>query len=447
MSTPREPFIRIPIEISPEALAHLAARLQHTVYLCSSGQSEHSQDRYDIFSAFPQTHITIEKGCADSQAALQQWLSNAQKQDRETTTEPADLPFVSGLMGYCSYEWAAALHLDKPQSLSQSVCPLLYIGYYSWSYVYDHHTRRGSLNFSAECGTALRAQVLQIFQDAAQQRFDCTAFTPPKPWRTVMSAQQYHERFCRAQAYILQGDVYQINLTQRLETSFTGDSAALFQHYRNTTRTPYSAFLHLGQAQILSFSPEQFIAAHGQHIQSKPIKGTLANQGQAHEAEQLSCHAKNRAENVMIVDLMRNDLSGYCERFSVKVPKLCAVESFRNVHHLVSTIVGQLRPDVSALEAFLGSLPGGSITGAPKRRAIEIIDELEIGGRDAYCGSVFYASDSGRFDSNILIRTIVRSDEQLFCWGGGGIVADSVADEEYAESLLKVQNLTGVRSE
>ena len=188
---------------------------------------------------------------------------------------------------------------------------------------------------------------------------------------------------------------------------------------------------------------EVLLRVRGSQVQTKPIKGTVKRGASPAEdqanAEWLSNSPKNRAENVMIVDLLRNDLSKHCHK--VAVPKLCELQTFANVHHLVSTVTAELNEEATALDVLRASFPGGSITGAPKIRAMEIIEELEPSRRSLYCGSLGYISADGQMDTSIAIRTLVCDGEQIHCWGGGGIVADSETDTEYQESIAKVKLL------
>jgi para-aminobenzoate synthetase component 1 len=430
-----DPIEQMILRIEPESLMHWASTLPGGVYLRSG-----SGGRYDIFTAHPESTLAWQKDQSGTIQDVLAWAS-AQQPHRQPS---GVLPFVSGLIGCTSYEWAASLHGIQPQRFQSSRLPTLSLAYYSWSYVYDHQSNQGYLSFGARCDSTLKNQVKRLLLQHTPTPRD--SGESPSHWHRTLDFDAYRARFFRARQYIAQGDVYQVNLAQRLEAHYRGSAEALFAQLHARTRTPYSALMNFGTSHLLSFSPEQFISVNQGCVTTRPIKGTIPNRGRAGEISELAHNAKNRAENVMIVDLMRNDLSRFCQAHTVRVPRLCEVETFPNVHHLVSTIEGVLSPEFSPLQVYLGSLPGGSITGAPKRRAIEIIDELELGGRDAYCGGIFYASDDGRFDSNILIRSIVKSDDSLFCWGGGGIVADSVCEEEYAESLVKVQNLTGVRT-
>ncbi|RZK97799.1 MAG: aminodeoxychorismate synthase component I, partial [Pedobacter sp.] len=247
----------------------------------------------------------------------------------------------------------------------------------------------------------------------------------------------------KIQSYILAGDCYQVNFAQRFSTEFEGDTLVAYLQLRDSLPSPFSAYIELASGAILSLSPERFIKLEKNRAETKPIKGTIARGKTPAEdsanANILSGSLKDRAENLMIVDLLRNDLSKTCT--NVKVPELFSLQSFANVHHLVSTVTGTLQQGYTALDLFATSFPGGSITGAPKIRAMEIIEELEPVRRSVYCGSVGYISACGNMDTNIAIRTLVCDQHKIHCWGGGGIVADSKADNEYQESIAKVSVL------
>jgi len=209
--------------------------------------------------------------------------------------------------------------------------------------------------------------------------------------------------------------------------------------------SPYSAYLDWQDKAVICLSPERFLKVARNQVEARPIKGTIARGRSVDEdqdnAVQLLNSGKDRAENLMIVDLLRNDLGTVCQPGSIRVPKLFELESFANVHHLVSTVTGTLRPGQTPLDLLARSFPGGSITGAPKKRAMEIIEETESCRRNLYCGSVGYISATGRMDTNIAIRTLLADNGRLHCWGGGGIVSDSEAESEYRESITKVASL------
>ncbi|MGB0734127.1 MAG: aminodeoxychorismate synthase component I, partial [Pontibacterium sp.] len=245
--------------------------------------------------------------------------------------------------------------------------------------------------------------------------------------------------------YIRAGDCYQVNYAQRFSAPFEGDLWEAYLLLRASAPTPYAGYLECSQGSLLSLSPECFLTVKNRTVLTKPIKGTCPrgdnNTSDKALANQLLSSTKDRAENLMIVDLLRNDLSKECTLGSVKVPHLFALESYKNVHHLVSTIEGTLPESTSPLALLKSCFPGGSITGAPKIRAMEIIEELEPHRRSAYCGSLGYISFCGNMNTNITIRTLVGTLDKLYCWAGGGIVADSIIQHEYDETFTKVSNL------
>jgi para-aminobenzoate synthetase component 1 len=234
-----------------------------------------------------------------------------------------------------------------------------------------------------------------------------------------------------------------VNLAQRFSAGFQGEPWAAYRSLRAIAAAPFSGFIDLGNDDaVICLSPERFISLHGHRVETTPIKGTRPRHADSvadlRAAEELRGSEKDRAENLMIVDLLRNDLGRSCVPGSIHVERLFELHSFPTVHHLVSTISGELRHDRSAIELLRDSFPGGSITGAPKRRAMEIIAELEPHSRGVYCGSLLYVSADGRMDSNIAIRTLLCQNGTIRCWGGGGIVADSRWEAEYQETFDKV---------
>lgn len=249
----------------------------------------------------------------------------------------------------------------------------------------------------------------------------------------------------RVQDYLAAGDAYQVNLAQRFTAGYEGDPRVAFDLLRAQFSPPYSAWLDFGDRQVLCLSPESFLEVDGSCVTTRPIKGTRARgadpAADAALAADLATHPKDRAENLMIVDLLRNDLGKVCAPGSIRTPTLFQVESFRNVHHLVSTVTGTLPAGVGIQQLLAACFPGGSITGAPKRRAMEIINELEPHAREVYCGTIFWATADGHFGSNIAIRTFVARNGVLHGWAGAGIVADSDPAAEYQECLDKMAPL------
>jgi para-aminobenzoate synthetase component 1 len=255
----------------------------------------------------------------------------------------------------------------------------------------------------------------------------------------------YLEATRRCIEYIHAGDVFQVNLSQRLLHQATDDSIRLYRRLRERNPAPMAAYLDLGDSQVLSASPERFVRVVDRVVQTRPIKGTrtrtIRPEADLFAGDDLKQSEKDRAENVMIVDLMRNDLARVCRPQSVEVTQLCELETFAYVQHLVSTVTGRLRDDCSSLELLRAAFPGGSVTGAPKIRAMEIIAELEPTVRGPYCGSIGYVSFDGSMDTSILIRTITAAGGWWQLPVGGGIVAQSNPELEYEETWHKAEGL------
>lgn len=279
--------------------------------------------------------------------------------------------------------------------------------------------------------------------DRAESSAESAGFTCG-PFTAHWSYKAYQSAFNRVIDYIYAGDAYQVNLAQPFTADFSGDPLAAFLGVNASSSAPFSAYLEQEDWQLLCFSPEKFLEFDKQSLKTQPIKGTRSRGANPREDETLARElresAKDRAENLMIVDLLRNDLGRISETGSVSVPELFAIESYSNVHHLVSTVTSRLRQDISPMQALLDCMPGGSITGAPKKRAMEIIRELETADRGAYCGSVFLQTDDW-LCSNITIRTATVYRGKITLWGGGGIVADSDCLSEYRESIIKVDHI------
>ena len=242
-----------------------------------------------------------------------------------------------------------------------------------------------------------------------------------------------------------------MNFAQHFSAEFEGDTWALYKKLRTHNPAPFSAYMNLPSGNILSSSPERFLKLVGKQVETKPIKGTKHRSVFAYEDKELAASLlnseKDRAENLMIVDLLRNDISKSCESGTVNVPKLFALETFSTVHHLVSTISGRLDKNKDAIDLIEGCFPGGSITGAPKLRSMEIIDELEPDRRSIYCGSIAYIGFDGNIDSNICIRTLIYCNNKIHFFVGGGIVWDSTVESEYKECFDKASAMFKVLEE
>jgi para-aminobenzoate synthetase component 1 len=326
------------------------------------------------------------------------------------------------------------------------------VGFYGAVAAFDHVEGRAwvsAIGAPAEEGaqaTKLARQRADELEHLLSQAVDAP---PPRAQSPVadfaitsnFTHKDYVAAVARAKDYIAAGDIYQVNISQRLSAPLATASFDLYRRLCQSNPAPFAAYFETPDAAIISCSPERFIQVRGREVETRPIKGTRPRGATPEEdarlAAELLASEKDRAENVMIVDLERNDLGRVCEFGSVYVPELFVLESFATVHHLVSTVRGRLRPDATALDCLRASFPGGSITGAPKVRSMEIIEELEPTRRGVYTGAIGYLCFSGDMDVNIVIRTLVVKDGVAHFQVGGGIVADSQPEAEYEETLDK----------
>ncbi|WP_444438554.1 aminodeoxychorismate synthase component I [Pseudomonas sp. A6] len=411
--------------------------------LLDAGRPGASRGRYDLMSAWPLAELA--PSADESAKAFFARLRTAlQSLGQADAAEIPDLPFVGGMIGYLSYDLGRRIERLPQHSRDDLGLPDARVGLYAWALVTDHQRGTSQLVFHPRLETTERQRLLALFEaDAAAPALP--PFRLHAGFRPDLSREQYRQALERVQGYILAGDCYQVNYTQRFRAPCSGSPWQAYLALREACPTPFAGYLGLGEGAILSLSPERFIRMHRRQVETRPIKGTRPRgrtpAEDAANAEELLASPKDRAENLMIVDLLRNDLGRSCTPGTVRVPELFALESYPNVHHLVSSVTGELAADKDALDLLLGSFPGGSITGAPKVRAMQIIDELEPSRRGIYCGSLFYLDVRGELDSSITIRTLLVKDGQVSCWGGGGIVADSDWEAEYAESLTKVDVL------
>jgi para-aminobenzoate synthetase component 1 len=403
-----------------------------------------SAGRYDILTAQPwRTDVPrLIPGADETQCQAFFSELNHFHHEHYQVIQPvsSDIPFCGGLLGYLGYDVGKGLHSIQGAS-TVSTFPAVQLCAYDWCVVQDHLLQRTTLVLQPRVGLAERNDLLARLRQPPHRI--SADFALSKRFVSNVTATQYREAFDRIKRYIEAGDCYQVNLTQCFSAAYSGDPWHAYKALRAVAAAPFSAYLNLAQdATLMCLSPERFLSLHGRHVETSPIKGTRPRHSDPHLDElakwELRTSQKDRAENLMIVDLLRNDLGRSCMPGSIHVDRLFDVQSFPTVHHLVSTISGELRADCSAWELLRDSFPGGSITGAPKRRAMEIIAELETHERDVYCGSVLYVSADGRMDSNIAIRSLLCDGGVVRCWGGGGIVADSDWQQEYQESYDKV---------
>jgi para-aminobenzoate synthetase component 1 len=349
------------------------------------------------------------------------------------------LPFCGALVGYLGYELGDFLERLPPPKAGSPPIPAMSFGVYDTAALFDHRRRRA---FVVGAGKAKAADFAARL--AAVPAEQPPSAMPPATWIPEQSRAEVESRIRRIIEYIGAGDVYQVNYTQRFTAQRRPEHGdfQLYRRLRSISPAPYSTFLRCGGVSIAGASPERFLALDGEGlITAEPIKGTRPRASDpacdAALARALQESSKDNAENLMIVDLMRNDLSRVCEAGSVAVPHLCELQSFSHVHHLVSTVTGRLRPAVTPIDVLRATFPGGSVTGAPKIRAMEIIRELEPSPRGAYCGAHGWLGFDGKADLAMTIRSLTVTPDLIVAQAGGGIVADSDPAAEYEESMVK----------
>ncbi len=421
-----------------------------------SGLHYPGQARYDIIAAEPHVRLVTRGGLTEVHAETSELsradpfeLLRAQLAiDPGCRGEPsgAGLPFSGGAIGYFGYDLARRWERLPARARDSERIPDMAVGIYDWAVVVDHSERRAWLaGQGRDPDTDRKWDALVRLFTAAPAEKPRAPFRVTSPVTSNFTPRGYGHAFDRVLDYIRAGDCYQVNLAQRFTAQASGDPWLAYQRLRLINPAPYSAYLGTPYAQILSASPERFLRVRDGHVETRPIKGTRPRAGHAKlDAERIAelvASEKDRAENLMIVDLLRNDLSKNCATGSVKVPRLFEVESFATVHHLVSTVTGRLAAGRDAIDLLRGAFPGGSITGAPKTRAMQIIEELEPHRRGVYCGAIGYIGYDGDMDTNIAIRTLVHSRGVVRFWAGGGIVADSQREAEYQETFDKAAAL------
>jgi para-aminobenzoate synthetase component 1 len=408
----------------------------------------------------------IERGTGDPFAALASALSQ-----HALEALPGLPPFQAGAAGYLAYDLCHHLERLPSPRFDDLDLPDMCLGLYDWVIAWDHLAGRAWL-FSS--GLPLRDGGERSARAEARARGVRERLAAPVPAlaapardrgapslrgagpRTAavsgmpgvvstFSREEYLRAVERTREYVLAGDIFQANLSQRLEAALAEHPFALYARLRRRNPAPFAAYFDCGDAVVVSASPERFLRLSGDCVETRPIKGTSPRGfNPRHDSAlgvALTESEKDRAENVMIVDLLRNDLSKVCRDHTVEVPELCRVERYATVHHLVSTVVGRLRPGLGPVDLLRATWPGGSISGAPKVRAMEVIAELEPTRRGVYTGSLGYFSFGGAVDTNIAIRTFVVKGGRACFQAGGGIVADSDPAREYEETLDKARGM------
>ncbi len=444
---PHSPLLREVEWAEPHEVFQSFAHEPFALLLESSLHDVELESRWSFIALDPYERLLVRDACAmpDPFAFLKSRLAK-----HTLHHNPALPPFIGGAAGFFGYDLAQALERlpakTRPFALDDQNLPDMAIGLYDCVIAFDHQMRRAFITSNGAGGhdTVSRADKLERRLITAHP-FMASRDLPPATPELVsnFTRDTYENAVKRIIEYIFAGDIFQANLSQRFEGVLGSDESAyaLYLRLRAKSPAPFASFFNFGSGQLISSSPERFLSCRDGRVLTQPIKGTRPRGKSPAEdallAQALLTSEKDRAENVMIVDLLRNDLSKVCEDGSVIVEKLCALEKFATVFHLVSTISGRLRRDADAIDLLTACFPGGSITGAPKLRAMEIIAELEPTTRGPYCGAIGYIGFDGCMDTSIAIRTMIAAGRRVTFQAGGGVIADSEARAEYDETLAK----------
>lgn len=447
-----KPFI---LELTEHDPLRVFAALQHLPYslLFDSADRKHINARYSFVVSHPietieskNGHITITNWDEQKrfegnpftilQNRLNRWIDN-------TETVRGLPPFQGGAAGLFGYDLGRDIEILPEKSTDNAKMPDMAVGIYDQVITFDHLKKQTWLITHARNYDEARKKQSYLLS-LIQHGPDIPVYQGSAlDWQSNLESSDYKKRVRNIIEHIGNGDIFQANMAQRFDAMLPEDfdPFAHYTHLRDVNPAPFSGYMNLGDIKISATSPERFLHVKDGHVETRPIKGTRPHGADpaADEAckKELEGSAKDRAENTMIVDLLRNDLSKVCTAESLRVPELCKLESFASVHHLVSTVRGELKEGKTAIDLLQACFPGGSITGAPKIRAMEIIETLEPTRRGPYCGAMGYIGFDGAMDSNILIRTLVFEPGTVSLQTGGGITIESDPSAEYQETLDK----------
>ena len=439
----REPHSREIVCLEPSSLAIRLKGQRHLTLLESVMRSEHL-GRYSFLACNPKATLEVNargtflNGAPQEKSPLE-LISRmvAENRQRHLAHLP---PFQGGLAGYISYDFGRRLERHAKIPDFAPICPDLILHHFDCVAAFDHMQER--------------AWIIAESPERADEMEELLA-EKPKPlgshaitgWQSNFTREAYEKAIARTVEFILAGDIFQANITQMFSAPIPQgfDPLAFYRGLRLKNPATFAAYMDYGSVQIASSSPERLLRHDGTTVEARPIKGTRRRDSDpardANLIADLTSSRKDRAENVMIVDLLRNDLSRVSKPGTVKVPVLCGLETYANVHHLVSVITSELKEGDGVGELIGATFPGGSITGAPKIRAMEIIAEIEQAPRGVYCGTIGYIGFNGRTDLNIAIRTAQFHDGVARVQSGGGITARSQPAAEYEESLTKIKRI------
>jgi len=427
-----------------------SAQAEDVLALNTSGSCGKEHARYDILFAFPEQTLTLNSDNKLSGAVADKekdFLSNLDlnwlKNKRDVPVNQLDLPFTGGWFVYLSYELAGQIEqrLVLPRSDKKSIVAKL--TRIPVAIIYDKHS--GVQSIVAETSCADKIDIL--LNDIKSIQSDVAANKKIVINLKEEDADKYLSAIDEVKVYIKDGDVFQVNLSRLWQSNNIEslDAVELYRSLKRANPAPFSAYVYDDEYKIISSSPERLVKVDKGRVQTRPIAGTRARANETtadiENLRELIAHPKERAEHIMLIDLERNDLGRICIPGSIVVDELMGLESFQHVHHIVSNVAGNLKEGITPGDVIRAVFPGGTITGCPKERCMQIIAELEAMPRGAYTGSVGYINHDGNMDLNILIRTFELSEKQLKLRAGAGLVADSIAQKELDETRTKAKGL------
>jgi len=466
MEYPRYPLIEeIDAEVSPLGAFELLKSRRFSFFL-DSGMDPKKLGRYSFMGSQPflilstrGNKATLTRDAArDTLTGNPFDILNHYLEIYHLDSPSTPVPFIGGAVGYLSYDLCHFIECLPGTAVDDLELPECYFGFYDVVLAFDNLEGKAyiiSTGFPEleETRRMARAawrlkEMKAVLARAIPSGSEAALVSPqaePGTLKVGFTHKEYVDAVEKGRQYIISGDIFEVNLSQRFETGFTATPYELYLRLRRINPAPFACYLGFDEVTVVSASPERFLRLHGDYVETRPIKGTRRRGKTPEEDEALSSEllnsAKDRAENMMIVDLERNDLGRVCRFGTVKVTELAILEVFPTVFHLTSTVVGRLREGKNGFDLLKATFPGGSITGAPKVRAMEIIDELEPTKRSAYTGCIGYLSFNGDLDLNIAIRTFLIKGKKAYFQVGGAVVYDSDPEAEYQETLDKARAL------
>ncbi len=418
-------------------------------FILDSGMDFENLGRYSFISSNPFKVLKFKNSKQNPIKELENELN------KYKITNDTNLPFIGGVVGYLSYDLFRYIENIKENSIDDINCYDLYFGFYNYVIVVDNlenKTYIATPNLNKENEKKIIDEIYEKIKSFGKNvKNNLKNLTIKDKYKKEVllksnfTKEEFEKSVLKIKEHIEKGDIYQANLTQRFTCDIEKSSYELYNDLRNVSKAPFGAFLNFEDFNILSNSPERFIKCFDKKIITSPIKGTRPRGKDKKEdlklKEELLNSEKDKSELLMIVDLERNDISKISKINTVKVPELFKIESYANVHHLVSTICGELNDDITLSDIINATFPGGSITGTPKIKSMEIIEKLEPTKRNVYTGSIGYIGFCGNIDLNIAIRTIIKKNNKVYFQVGGGITYDSNPSDEYQETLDKAKSI------